>query len=208
MTRVKQILLFGLGASLMSAAVAAQPPPEAATPCAEKPPVVCPYGFSGSSWTSINLKMQPEGGKTVCKFDLARMDPPPGPSLQLAVGQSATYDVCNSCDVDVKVQFDTWSGPWHTNFQSTSPIASADGTVTLQSVPCRGYGTVSGFSALSGGSFKSTVRVALVGGAFHDDMDPELEIEDNHPFKHLYKWVLALAAMLGVGWWLGRRRRT
>ena len=96
--------------------------------------------------------------------------------------------MCNSCDVDVKVQFDTWSGPWHTNFQSTSPIASADETVTLQSVPCRGYGTVSGFSALSGGSFKSTVRVALVGGAFDDDMDPELEIEDNHPFKHLYKW--------------------
>jgi hypothetical protein len=175
-----------------------------------KEPIECPYGASGNWYTSINLKMLPNNaGQLVCMFDRENMEPsPPGPQLHLGVGGDGVFDVCNACDVGVTVQFDTWDAPWHEAFDRTNPPASADGTVSLD-VPCQDGRSLSGYDANSVVQAHGWVRVKNMGALqFHDDFDPELEIDGGFMrFTRSYgPWVLSGVLAVLLLWAFTRRR--
>jgi hypothetical protein len=199
-------VLFGVCG--YGAVAAAQPPHAApAAPCAEKEPIECPYGASGTWYTSINLKTLPgKSGQNACMFDRADMDSGPGPSLRVNMGSDGIFDVCNACDVNVTVQFDTWSAPWQRGFNHTMPPTTQDGTVTVN-VPCRSQNSVIGYDALSPVQAKGWVRVRNEGAAdFHDNLDPQVEIEGRIESQARRFGPWGVSVLLVLLWAVSRRR--
>jgi hypothetical protein len=208
MVRTAAVSLNVLGFCGLAALAAAQPPEAAPTaPCADKEAIECPYGASGTWYTSINLKTLPNGaGQMACMVDRNNMDPNPGPNLRVDMGSDGILDVCNACDVNVTVQFDTWTVPWQRGFNHTMPPTAVDGTVSLN-VPCRSQSSVIGYDAISPVQAKGRARVKNEGGEkFHDDLEAELEIEGRveNLARRFGPW--AVSILLALFLVLSRRR--
>ena len=189
-------------ALLLTTTVGAQRRIDESTPCSEKPPIQCSYGGSNTFWTSINLKMD----GSVCKFDRQNMDAEPGPRVSAGIGGGVEFRVCNACDADVRLMFDSWTDPWSQKFAHVNPAPSPSEEVTFTRVPCRSdYLSLTASGAKEPVTTKGTVHVSLIGQQPHDRYDPELEIEGGlRPGRYVIFAIMGLVALLAA-WWLGRR---
>lgn len=194
----------GLAWAQAHEAALAKPVP-APVPCS-RPPIRCSNPASFPTAIYNNLK---RGEGNVCRFDERDID-----SIELRPGDSVNWDFCNECNVDMEVQLDTsGAGPFD-RFQLFIPMPPANNQVSTI-VPCHGYGGLSGHRAV-GGRIRDTwkysmrVRPASAPGAFPDEIDPELVIDDSHGIHRFFgdygKPIVLMVVGLLVGFYVAMKR--
>lgn len=160
------------------------------------------------SWpglTMFTVVNSMDGARKSCRFFSHTLLP-----LETGIGSNAEWLICNQCDLDVKVVLDQWDvSDWADSFDYVIPTQVDTRSLEVTVRAHDAAGSVRALRALDSGEFRYKVHAIPAGYvAATDTIESQLQIKRTGGLVNaLLSGLISVLIGLGVGFWLGRRRR-